>query len=307
MIIKEKFYRIKKKIKKTYKAYFTVNGTYTSVLPDKYYLKRIYKKRLGKKLDLRHPKTFTEKLNWLKLYDRRPEYTVMVDKYAVREYVKEKIGEEYLVPLIGVWDRVEDIDFDSLPGQFVLKCNHDNGVIICLDKSTFDIEKAKRDLNYHLNRNYYKKLREWPYKNVPRKIICEKYMESSINNEITDYRFFCFNGKVKMILMRILSPEGIKEAMYNEKWKYLNIQDAEVPMEKRPIEHPAFFEQMLDIAEKLGASQTFVRVDYNVWNNKIYFGELTFFPLSGAMEEFSPDEWNYTLGSWLKLPDKKIR
>ena len=190
MKIIEFLYNIKKRIIEFFEKYFTTKGVYTCILPDKIYIKKLYKERTGKTLNLKNPQTFNEKQNWLKLYDRRPEYTMMVDKYKVREYVKEKIGEEYLVPLLGVWDSPDEIDFDSLPNEFVLKCNHDNGVIICRDKSTLDIDAVKRNLADRLKRDYYKKLREWPYKNVDRKIICEKFMENYANNKPLEYKFF---------------------------------------------------------------------------------------------------------------------
>ena len=154
-------------------------GKYDKMADDEY-LKRQFKVHYGYELDLKSPKTFNEKLQWLKLYDRRSEYTVMVDKYKVREYIKEKVGEEYLIPLLGVWNKVEDINFDKLPDQFVLKCNHDSGgMCICRDKSTFDVKQCKNYLNDRLKRNYYDLWREWPYKNVPRKIIAEQFIDVS--------------------------------------------------------------------------------------------------------------------------------
>lgn len=166
------------------------------------YLRMRFKQRCGRSLNLAEPKTFNEKLQWLKLYNRKPEYTVMVDKYKVREYIAQMIGEEYLIPLLGVWDDPEDIDFDALPNRFVLKCNHNSGLgmCICKDKSKLDITKVKAELRKGLQQNYYLSSREWPYKDVPRKIIAEKYMEDA-SGDLKDYKFYCFNGEMKFVMI----------------------------------------------------------------------------------------------------------
>lgn len=310
------FYNLKKKFVQVYFNYLTVDGTYTSLLPDKVYLKKLYKKRMGIELDLRNPKTFTEKLNWLKLYDRKPEYTIMVDKYASPNFVKAKIKLEgyncsnfglNFVPLLGVYNNVEEIDFDSLPNQFVLKCNHDNGVIICKDKSKLNVEMVKKELQCHLQRDYYKKCREWPYKNVNRKIICECFMQNTNGEKLVDYKVFCFNGIPKLIMINSnrFSSSGIKTDIYDIEWHHLDIKDGHYPTAGDIFIKPDYFTKMMELAQILAKNTIFLRVDFNVWNNNIYFGELTFFHSAG-FESFQPLEWNKKLGSWLQLPQNRI-
>ncbi len=308
MSLVEKFYEIKKRFIKWYKRYFTIEGTYTCILPDIIYLKRLYKFRTGKCLNLRKPKTFNEKQNWLKLYDRRPEYTIMVDKYKVREYIAPKIGDQYLVPLLGVWDSPEEIDFESLPNEFVLKCNHDNGVIICRDKSKLDIEKTKKELALRLSRDYYKKLREWPYKNVPRKIICEKLMSNYTNEVNVEYKWFCFSGEPQYILVVAGRNSNTTTTMdtYTSNWEYTNLINGNTPLAGNIFEKPSCFDEMFDIAQKLSQNTPYLRVDFSMWNEKIYFGELTVSD-SGGFENYHPQEWDYKLGKLLQLPKKHRR
>ncbi len=302
MVLIEKIYEFKKRIVEWYKKYFTVEGLYTCILPDKIYLKKLYKVRTGKKLNLRNPKTFCEKGNWLKLYDRRPEYTIMVDKYKARKYIAERIGEEYLVPLLGVWDSPDEIDFDSLPNEFVLKCNHDNGIIICRDKSKLDVEKIKRELALRLKRDYYKKLREWPYKNVPRKIICEKLMKNTDGEGLHDYKLFCFNGKVKIIEVNSERFSGVcKEDHFDTDWNHLDITGK--PMSGKIIKKPIFLDEMIRISELFSKDIPFLRVDFNCWNNKLYMGELTFF-YNGSVHLFK-EPWESKLGEWIILSRKR--
>ncbi len=304
MSLIEKLYKLKKRIINWYKKYFTVDGLYTCILPDKIYLKKLFKLRTGKKLNLKTPKTFNEKGNWLKLYDRRPEYTVMVDKYKAREYISERIGAQYLVPLLGVWNSPEEIDFDSLPNEFVLKCNHDNGVIICRDKSKLDIEKTKKELAFRLSRDYYKKLREWPYKNVPRKIICEKFMYPKEGENTVDYKLMCFNGKVRLVALYAERFTGnLKEDYYTPEWNHVSLVDKE---EAGDIyEKPIFFDEMVAIAEKLSKGIPVLRVDFNVWKDMLAVGEMTFFH-HGNMLPFY-DEWEIKAGDWIELPQKYRR
>lgn len=304
MFLIEKLYQLKKSIIKWYKKYFTVEGLYDCILPDKIYIKKLYKHRTGKKLNLKTPKTFSEKGNWLKLYDRRPEYTVMVDKYKARDYIAERIGEEYLVPLLGVWDSPDEIDFDSLPDEFVLKCNHDNGVIICKDKSKLDIEKTKKELAYRLSRDYYKKLREWPYKNVPRKIICEKLMYPKDDKKTVDYKFMCFNGKVHFIALYAERFTGdLKEDYYTKDWKHISLIDKEEAGDV--YEKPEYFDEMVSIAEKLSENIPVLRVDFNIWKDLLAVGEMTFFH-HGCMLPFF-DEWEKKTGDLIVLPPKSRR
>lgn len=308
MKIHDFIYEIKKKIVAFYEKYFTVKGLYDCILPDKIYIKNLYKARTGKELNLKNPQTFNEKQNWLKLYDRRPEYTMMVDKYKVREYVAKKIGEEYLVPLLGVWDSPDEIDFDSLPNEFVLKCNHDNGVIICRDKSTFDIEAAKKNLAWRLKRDYYRKLREWPYKNVDRKIICEKFMTTSNGNKATEYKFFCYNGVPKYILVVSdrFATEKVDMDMYDIEWKHLDVIRGEHKQAGDVFVKPENYTQLCDFCRILSKDIPYVRVDFNVWNERIHFGEMTFFDL-GGFETYSPEEWNEIFAEPLVLPKEYRR
>ncbi len=300
----EKIYEFKKRILEWYRKYLTVEGLYDCILPDKIYIKKLYKKRTGQKLNLRTPKTFNEKQNWLKLYDRRPEYTVMVDKYKAREYIAEKMGNQYLVPLLGVWDSPDEIDFDSLPDEFVLKCNHDNGVIICRDKSRLDVEKTKKELADRLDKDYYKKLREWPYKNVPRKIICEKFMYPKEGENTVDYKLLCFNGKVRLVALYAERFTGnLKEDYYTDDWKHVSLLDKE---EAGDIyTKPIFFDEMISIAEKISEGIPVLRVDFNIWKDMLAIGEMTFFHHGGMLPFY--DEWEIKMGNWTELPEKHRR
>ncbi len=301
MFLVDFFHTLKKHIVLWYKNKFTVEGLDSCILPDKVYLKKLFKIRTGKELNLNNPRTFSEKCNWLKIYDRRPEYTVMVDKYKAREYIAERIGEQNLVPLLGAWDSPDEIDFDALPNEFVLKCNHDNGVIICRDKSTLNIEKVKKELAFRLSRDYYKKLREWPYKNVPRKIICERYMYPRENESPVDYKLMCFNGKVRLIALYAERFTGaLKEDYYTPEWKYVRVIDR--PCAGDVYKRPACLEEMILIAEKLSIGIPVLRVDFNIWQDMIAVGEMTFFH-HGSMLPFL-DEWEKITGDWIELPEK---
>lgn len=273
-------------------------------LPDVTHLKLNYWAYMGKKLNLENPQTFNEKLQWLKLYDHRSEYTQMVDKYRVREYIAQTIGEEYLIPLLGVWDDPKDIDFDQLPEQFVLKCNHDSGgLVICKDKSKLDIPAVKIKLRKCLKRNYYNASKEWPYKNIKTCIIAEQYLVDDRTKELRDYKFFTFNGKCRM--MFIASNRQSEENptafdFYDMDFNHLDIRQGH-PNAKIPPEKPQNFTEMAELAEKLSEGIPHVRVDFFEMNGKIYFGELTFFHYSGSVP-FDPPIWDETFGSWLELP-----
>lgn len=278
------------------------------IIPDKLMLKCLYKERMSKELNLENPQTFNQKLQWLKLYGRRPEYTMMVDKYAVRQYIADTIGEEYLIPLLGVWDDPNGIDFDALPNQFALKCNHNSGLgmCICKDKSQLDIESVKRGLRKGLKQDYYLTGREWPYKNVPRKIIAEKYIENA-SGELQDYKLMCFDGKVKcsFVCSDRFSKDGLHVTFFDRKWNVMPFE-RHYPCVRKGMPKPLNYDNMIQLAEKLATGVPFVRVDlYNV-NGKIYFGELTFFP-GGGFEEFTPEEWDYKLGQWIELPKETLQ
>ena len=272
-------------------------------VPDSWYLRMKYKQCMGCSLNLSNPKTFNEKLQWLKLHDRKPEYTMMVDKYAVRKYIADTIGEEYLIPLLGVWDNPDDIDFDSLPNQFVLKCNHNSGLgmCICKDKSKLNIEKVKAGLKKGLGQDYYLTCREWPYKDVPRKIVCEKYMTDSRTNDLYDYKFFCFGGAVKCFKVDYDRFIEHHANYFDKNGNILPFGEADLPpIYDKNIKMTKNLEKMCELAEKLTARKPFLRADFYDVEGNIYFGELTFYPASG-MGKFTDDSWDECLGEWLEL------
>lgn len=277
--------------------------------PDKLYLRLKFRLVMGQKLDLKNPKTFNEKLQWLKLYNRRPEYTMMVDKYAVKQYVADKIGDEYIIPTLGVWDSVESIDWDSLPNQFVLKTTHGGGgcgVVICKDKSTFDIETAKQKLQKSLESDIYLNFREWPYKDVPKRIIAEQYMADESGIELKDYKFFCFNGRVQCFKVDFDRFISHKANYYDREGSLLPFGEKVFPPDfDRVFDKPKNFDSMISLAERLSEDVPFVRVDFYNSNGNIYFGEITFFPAAG-MGKFEPEEWDETLGEFLILPKNKV-
>ena len=274
---------------------------------DEKFLKRKFKAIMGKELDLENPKTFNEKLQWLKLNYREDILTVIVDKYAVRNYVKEKLGEEYLIPLVGVWEKSEDVDLKSLPNQFALKCNHNSGLgmYICKDKTKLDEKKVKEGLRKGLKQDYYLTGREWPYKNVPRKIICEQFMSDS-SGGLVDYKFFCFNGYVDCVMVCLDRHLGdTKFYFFDEKWelKRLNVRGKNAP-EGFTLDKPSCMDKMFDIARELSKGFPFVRVDLYECNGKIYFGELTFFPDSGFDPNILPETDKY-FGDMINLKEIK--
>lgn len=252
--------------------------------------------------NLKNPQRFNEKLQWLKLNDKHPEYTRMVDKYEVKDFVKEKIGEEHVIPTLGVWDSFEDIDFNALPDRFVLKCTHDSGgFVICPDKSKLDLEKARKKINKRLKRNHFQKHREYPYKGVKPRIIAEQFMTDESGTELKDYKFFCFNGKPKMLLLASNRAHGAYMNFYDMDFNLLPVQRKAHPNAKISFPKPKGFEDMKHLAEILSEGIPHVRVDFYDINGKIYFGELTFFSGSGNIP-FHPDEWDYKIGEWLELP-----
>ncbi len=275
------------------------------LIPDTLYLQCAYYNTFGKKLNLKNPKTFNEKLQWLKLYDRKPIYTTMVDKYAAKKYVADIIGEEYIIPTLGVWDRFEDIDFTSLPNQFVLKCTHDSGgLVICKDKSMLNIEDARRKINDSLKRDYYLNGREWPYKNVPRRIIAEKYMSKSDGSIPEDYKVLNFNGNPGIIQVDLDRFINHKKKLFLPNWTELNF-DFNYPTEKEySLKKTDTLNEMLGLARKLSKEFSFLRTDFYVIDDRIYFGELTLFPASG-FGKFSPEEWDERIGKWISLPEKR--
>lgn len=275
--------------------------------PIKPYLKLYYKLRMGLKLDLDNPQLFTEKLNWLKVYDRNPEYWRYVDKYEVKKYVEEKLGRESLIPALGVWDHFEDIDFDKLPNQFVLKCTHDSGgFAICKDKATFDIEAASKKLKKNLSQNYYWGGREWPYKNVQPRILAEPYVDSLGKPDSVEYKLTCCNGEVKMITVCTGIPHTAnalrKNDHFDKKWNQMHFY-VDYQSSGKKIEKPAFMDEMIAMSEKLAEGFPTIRVDWYYIDGKIIFGEMTFYTHAGFMN-YNPPEWNKKMGEWLVLPNK---
>lgn len=276
-------------------------------IPDDTYLKFIYKCSMGERLNLEEPKSFNEKLQWLKLYDRNPIYTKMVDKYYAKSYVANLIGEQYIIPTLGVWDKFEDIDFSKLPNKFVLKCTHDSGrVIICRDKNEFNFEKAKKIINKGLKSDFYLTGREWPYKNVKRRIIAEEFMIDKSGKGLTDYKFYCFGGNpIYLYVSSGLDDHTTAEISFFD----MNFNEAPfsrsdfLKHKKRP-KKPEKFEEMKQLVKILSKEHSFLRVDLYEINGKIYFSELTFTPCSGFMP-FEPKEYDRILGDMLVLPKNK--
>ena len=279
-------------------------ATLSQGLSDKVYLKLIYRLIFGRKLDLKNPKTFNEKLQWLKLNDRKPEYTLMVDKYEVKRYIAERIGEEYVIPTLGVWDNFDDIDFDLLPNQFVIKCTHDSGgLVICKDKSKLDILKAREKINKALSRRFFYFGREWPYKNVKPRIIAEKYLVDETVDELRDYKFFCFGGVCKCLKVDFDRFIEHHANYYDPQGNLLEFGEKICPPNiDKNIVLPSNKNKMLQLAEILSKDIPFLRADFYDVNGKIYFGELTFYPASG-WGEFTDEKWDYKLGEWIELPD----
>lgn len=277
-------------------------------VPDKLYLQMYFFAKFKRFINFENPKTFNEKLQWMKLYYRNPEYIKLVDKYEVKQYVAEKVGEEYLIPTLGIWDSAEDIDFDALPNQFVLKCTHDSGgLVLCKDKSKLDIEKVKEKIRKSLKNNYYYIGREWPYKGVKPRILAETFMEDAEVSELRDYKFFCFNGEAKIMYLaseRYKENDVVKFDFYDMDFNHLDFQNGH-PNNKVPAKKPETFDAMRALAEKLAQGFPHVRVDLYEVNGKNYFGEMTFYNQNGFVP-FEPEEWDYRIGKWLELPDHKI-
>lgn len=272
-------------------------------ISDKKYIELLYEKTFNKKLDLNNPQTFNEKLQWLKLYNRKDVYTKMVDKYEAKEYVGNIIGEEYIIPTIGIYNKFEDIDFDKLPNQFVMKCTHDSGgLVIVKDKSKLDIKSAKKKINKSLKRNYYLAGREWPYKNVKPRIIIEQYMEDK-SGELRDYKIYAFNGKAEYLMLCFDRSKGQTKFIYfdrnwNIKKEFSN--DGIKYGDNIKVEKPKSLDKMFKYAELLSKDIPFVRVDFYEVNGKLYFGELTFFPSSGFDNARTKECQNY-LDNSLKI------
>lgn len=297
------------KIQKAYKnpemiLYYLFGSRFFRVIPDKLFVKIEYWLRTGRRLDLSNPETFNEKLQWLKLHDRNPDYTAMVDKLEVRKHVKETVGVKYLVTLIGVYKSYAQIDFSSLPDSFVLKPNHTSGdVFICKDKSKINHAKLKIEVNKWLNREYYWLHREWPYKNVKPKILCEQYLVDESGQGLKDYKFMCYNGVPKIV--RVMSERRGSHYMVNSfdlEWNEIDLPGKFIRRNPNVPAKPKFLDSMIEISRVLSKGLTFVRIDMYETATKIYFGEITFYPASGFMD-FKREKDDDLLGSWIVLPE----
>lgn len=279
---------------------------------DELYLLELWRIRMGTELNLQNPISFNEKLQWLKLYDRNPQYTIMADKYKARQFVVDRIGEQYLIPLIGVWNRPKEIDFDKLPDQFVLKCNHNSGVgmYICRNKNEIDRKRIIRELNKGIQENYYNYNREWCYKDIPRKIICEAYMEDEKDLDhrgLVDYKFFCFDGKPRFLYVSqgLENHKTARMCFLTLDWTFATYARSDYKEYENLPDKPSRYEEMVEIAKILSEGVPFLRVDLYEINGKIYFSEMTFFPCSGFIK-WKNSVSDYEIGAMLTLPEKII-
>ena len=301
--------KIKKALQDPYYACSLLLNRVGRFVSDENFVKWTYYLTFRKKLDLDNPKTFNEKLQWLKLNDQHEEYTQMVDKYEAKKYVANLIGEEYIIPTLGVYDSFDEIDFDKLPNQFVLKCTHNSGgIIICRDKATLDVPKGRKQMKKWLKKNPFWTNREYPYKHVKPRIIAEEYMEDENSHELNDYKFFCFSGDVKYVFVatdRGKADEETKFDFFDMSWNHLPFTNGH-PNNPGPISKPENFEEMKALACKLSKNMPHVRVDlYNI-SGKIYFGELTFYHWSG-LTPFVPEKWDFEFGKCITLvPHKNV-
>lgn len=277
------------------------------VLPDKLFLQLFFVKNMKTFINFKKPKSFNEKIQWLKIYDRKPLYTKIADKYGVRDYVKDLFGEEYLIPIYGVYNNFSQIDFEKLPEQFVIKCTHDSGsVVVCRDKKHFDIDAAKKKIEAGLRRNSFDYAREWQYQNIEPKVIIEKYLEQDDGETIIDYKFFCFNGEPKLFYI----SQGL-ENHATARISFYGLDGQRMPFWRTDYQQfekdklPFNKDEMIELARKAAKAidSPFVRVDFYEINKKIYFSEFTLHPCSGVMP-IMPREWDYNIGEWISLPIK---
>ncbi len=300
-----------KKVKRYLKdPYFALGCDMIQKCPDRmsdsFFLKTRWQLAMGYKLDMKNPQTFNEKLQWLKLYDHNPVYVKLVDKIAVKEWVSEKIGTQYVIPTIAVYNNADEIDLDKLPNQFVLKCNHDSGsVVLCKDRENFNFEEAKTKLSAALNVNYYRSEREWAYKYIEPKIIAEKYMEDENSSDLPDYKYFCFNGKVEALFIATerqnLSTET-RFDFFDTNFNHIEVTNYHPNADVLPSK-PKNFEKMIKLAEVLSEGFPEVRVDFYEVNGKVYFGEMTFYHFAGIYP-FNPISFDRYLGNQIILPKK---
>ena len=269
-------------------------------IPDEPYLKMVFWIKTGKKLDLKNPKTFCDKLNWLKLHDIHPEYTQLVDKIAVREHVKKLLGRDICIPMLGVWEHYDDINFDVLPDQFVLKCNHDSGSVkVITDKSAMDHATLREFYEGRLLQNPYVLGREYPYRDVPPRIYAEAFMIPNGDNDINDYKFFCFDGRPEILFVATERSTDCKFDFFDMEFNHLNIDNIH-PRSDKPVPCPKNFGQMKEVATKLSRGMKFVRIDLYEINGMIYFSEYTIYH-AGGFWPMAPAEWEYRLGDLIQI------
>ena len=275
------------------------------LLSDEKFVKIMYKKFFNKELNLDEPKTFNEKLQWLKLNDRKDIYTTMVDKYDVKEYVANIIGKEYIIPTLGIYDKFGDIDFNVLPKRFVIKCTHDSGsVIVVKDKNNLNIKEIRKKINKSLRKNFYYRYREWPYKNIKPRIIIEKYMEDESKKELKDYKIFCFNGNPELIMVDTDRFLEHKRNVYDIDWNKIKLNINFPNNDEMIIKRPHNLNILLELSKKLSNDIPFIRTDFYIINDRIYFGELTFFPGSG-FQKITPEFWQFKLGKMIDISKVK--
>ena len=279
--------------------------THPHWMSDKYFIKVFWKQMMDYPLDLKHPKTFNEKLQWMKLYDRNPLYTLLVDKLKVKQWVAEKIGSEHVIPTLAVYDSVDDIRLEDLPTQFVLKCNHDSGgVVICKDKGNFDFDGAKAKLKKSFEHNFYWGYREWAYKNVERKVFAEQFMEdATMDDDLPDYKVFVFEGVPRLIQVDYDRFKNHKRNLYDTDWNYIDARILYPNDPNRIFDRPKALDELLSFSAKLGEALPQVRTDFYLIGNKVYFGEMTFYH-GGGYERFEPKSLGLKMGEWIKLPEK---
>ena len=309
--VKEHLYDIKKRIMRPEITVYNIcmygNHQFAPLFSDKFYLKCLYKKHIHKKLNLKKPKSFNEKLQWLKLYNRNPLYTLMSDKAEMKKYVSQIVGENYIIKTIGVYDSVDEVPFERLPEQYVIKCTHDSGsVFICTDKNTFNIEKVKTDLSKRLKQNYFWVGREWPYKSIKPRIIVEEFLVDNERDFPLDYKFFCFNGKMQFFKVDFHRFTNHRANYYDRDVVLQPFGEKFLPPDSSiELKKPNHYEEMVTIVEELAKDIPFVRVDLYYVNAKIYVGELTFFPASGVGTLIGGGD--EIMGDLIDLPQKGSR
>ena len=269
-------------------------------IPSRFYLKHMYKTFVGRTLNLKSPKRFNEKLQWLKINDRKDIYTDMVDKYTAKKIAAEKIGSKYIIPTLGVWENFRSIDFKSLPSQFVIKCTHDSGgVVICKDFNTFNKGEANRIISNAMKKNFYSYTREWPYKNIKPRIIVEKFLDCG-ETDLIDYKVMCFEGKPRLIQVHQGRSTKHTQDLFNTEWNVVDATQVGYPKSDKLMSKPVFLDEMLSLSQKLAEGIHHIRIDWYYVNGQLYFGEFTFFDGSG-LSDFIPDEYNDLLGSWIAI------